>query len=419
MSVEELFFTLVVYVILAIIVMAANYADQERHAPMRTAVFIALGLLNALIVLNSVVTLAAAYEPELASGVDAPGKASAIVAFIASVLLAGVTTALFSRRVRETTTVLFPDYQGDTTPHQQPDINRETNGGGAVSPELQPKPEDTPLFPQMLNYYTTEAMAVPRPSAEEPTPPPTRSTESGEGYQVRGFNTRSTVHMVALIFCLYLLGMQLVSFVLGGGLEGVAEDFAGGLSALDLIANGLPQVIIPLLGVGIGLRRSWSQTLKRLGLERPSLEGVGVAIAITFALLMFVGLVVGIWQAVVPEDIFEEQTEASDALTANIDTLGMALLLATSAAVGEEIAFRGALQPVFGFWPTAVLFALTHLQYTLTPASAIILVVAVAFGWIRQRYNTTVAILTHFLYNFIPLALSILYSEEALLNLIL
>jgi membrane protease YdiL (CAAX protease family) len=84
--------------------------------------------------------------------------------------------------------------------------------------------------------------------------------------------------------------------------------------------------------------------------------------------------------------------------------MGLAFLLAATAAVGEEIAFRGALQPVLGFLPTAIIFAMTHIQYTLTPAWLIIFGVALAFGWIRKHYNTTVSILTHFLYNFIPLA---------------
>ena len=62
----------------------------------------------------------------------------------------------------------------------------------------------------------------------------------------------------------------------------------------------------------------------------------------------------------------------------------------------------------------ALIFALTHMQYALTPATLIILGVAVAFGWIRMRYNTTVAIVTHFFYNFIPLALNVTVGAEAL-----
>ena len=119
-----------------------------------------------------------------------------------------------------------------------------------------------------------------------------------------------------------------------------------------------------------------------------------------------------VWMGVVSEETYEEQTEASEALAESVSSLGIAFLLAATAAIAEEIAFRGALQPVIGFWPTAIAFALTHAQYTLTPATLIILVVAIAFGWIRNRYSTTAAILTHFLYNFIPLALSLSVVEE-------
>jgi membrane protease YdiL (CAAX protease family) len=39
---------------------------------------------------------------------------------------------------------------------------------------------------------------------------------------------------------------------------------------------------------------------------------------------------------------------------------GAITLLAVSSAVGEELFFRGALQPLLGFWITAVLFGLLH-----------------------------------------------------------
>jgi uncharacterized repeat protein (TIGR01451 family) len=210
------------------------------------------------------------------------------------------------------------------------------------------------------------------------------------------------------VLCLYLLGIQMINFVVAGGLEGVAESFEDGLSELDLFVNWLPQVLIPLLGVGLGLRRTRRQVLKRLGLGEPSLEGIGVAFALTIGLFVFVIGMNLVWQTAVSEETYEEQTEASDALSESIDSIWLAFLMAATAATGEEIAFRGALQPVFGFWPTAIIFALTHAQYTLTPAALIIFGVAVVFGWLRQRYNTSVAILAHFLYNFIPSALLVL-----------
>lgn len=39
---------------------------------------------------------------------------------------------------------------------------------------------------------------------------------------------------------------------------------------------------------------------------------------------------------------------------------GEIAVLAVASAVGEELLFRGALQPLLGFWPTALLFGLMH-----------------------------------------------------------
>ena len=129
-------------------------------------------------------------------------------------------------------------------------------------------------------------------------------------------------------------------------------------------------------------------------------------------------LVTGLWMGLVSEETYKEQTEASEALSESVSTIGLAFVLAATAAVGEEIAYRGALQPVFGLWPTAIVFALTHAQYTLTPAWLIILGVAVVFGWLRQQYGTVAAMLAHFVYNFVPLAVAVGASEGALLALV-
>jgi len=57
---------------------------------------------------------------------------------------------------------------------------------------------------------------------------------------------------------------------------------------------------------------------------------------------------------------------------------------------------------------TSLFFALVHMQYTLTPATLIIFVVAVGLGILRRRQSTTAAIIAHFVYNFVQLALAIL-----------
>jgi membrane protease YdiL (CAAX protease family) len=207
------------------------------------------------------------------------------------------------------------------------------------------------------------------------------------------------------------LGWQVSSYFLAGGLSGVAEDIE--VDYPTLLASLLQNTLIPFIGVGLFLRRDWRATFQRLGLGPISLPGFGISLVLVFGLLMMVVIFSGLWAGIVSEETFEEQTEASSALAESVNTVGLAFALAMTAAVGEEIAFRGALQPVFGFWVTAFVFAFSHVQYTLTPAALLIFFVAIALGWVRRRFNTTTAILVHFLYNFIPLLLVVAFPEES------
>jgi hypothetical protein len=174
-------------------------------------------------------------------------------------------------------------------------------------------------------------------------------------------------------------------------------------------------IVIPLLGVGLLVRRDMRQSLLRLGIRPLSLnelaKSVMISGGVTFALLVWVFTVGLIWQGLVSEETFNEQSEVSEALAASVTTLGLAFMVAFTAGVGEEIAFRGAMQPIFGFWFTTIVFVAAHTQYTLTPAWLIILVVAIAFGLLRKYFDTTTAILTHFLYDF-SLLILLLASEE-------
>jgi membrane protease YdiL (CAAX protease family) len=399
LSAQDVILTLVGILVLGIIVVLANYADQHQSLRARAAVRGLLILGNILLVINGIGQVMSAYSPNLQSG-NPPGKTDAWGALILSVAVAGLATAVLSRAVAERIAVLFPRYRGNA--------EIQPAALSAFEPDQpEPLPAGEPLFPQMLNYYTTDALMVPR--AEPATPVGKIDVESDQKASwLRGFNPASTVHVVAVVYVIYLLGSQFISFILGGGLSGVAESYqTQGLSGWSLIVGELPFLVIPVLGVGLGLHRNLGQTLKRLGLNLPVGQGVLAAFGVTIGLFIFVAIVNSVWMALVPKDVYQQQTQASDALSNSVTSIGLAFLLAASAAVGEEIAFRGALQPVLGFWPTAIVFALTHIQYALTPAWLIILGVALAFGWLRMRYSTTVSMMTHFLYNFIPLALTV------------
>lgn len=241
------------------------------------------------------------------------------------------------------------------------------------------------------------------PSGSEPSP------------ANEGFDPMSMMHLWALILVLYFIGVQLMSFFLANGLSGLAEDVQ--TNEHTLLSNLILLVSIPVIGVGLMTRRNPRETLARLGIRRVTWKTLLVSGVVTFSLLVMVVIVAGIWMSLVSEETFERQTEASEALSASVGSLGIAFLLALSAGIGEEIAFRGALQPIFGFWFTTFAFVIAHVQYTLTPATLIILIVTMVFGLIRKYMDTTTSIITHFWYNFIPLALSLI-APEALLSLL-
>jgi membrane protease YdiL (CAAX protease family) len=229
-----------------------------------------------------------------------------------------------------------------------------------------------------------------------------------------GFQPESLVHMWGFVVVFYFVGSQVAYYFLASGLEGVAAGI--GVSYLSLSLNFIPQLLIPLLGVGLLVRRDPRAIMRRLGLTFPSIIDIGVA-GIATALLIGLVIVVGtIWMLSVSPETYQEQTEASEALAASVTTLGLAFMVAFTAGVGEELAFRGVLQPIFGFWFTAFVFVLGHTQYTLTPASLIILSVAIGFGLLRKYFSTTTAIMAHFLYNFTLLVLSLAAGEVGLLG---
>jgi membrane protease YdiL (CAAX protease family) len=225
--------------------------------------------------------------------------------------------------------------------------------------------------------------------------------------------------MWAGVIVIYFVGFQALNYFLADGLEGLADEI--GVNYSILIANFIPMIVIPLMGVGLFMRRDWRQSMLRLGIRPLSLmdflKSVGISGVVTFGLVVWAIIVGLIWQGLVSEETLREQTEASNALADSITTLGLAFAVAVTAGVGEEIAFRGAMQPVFGFWFTTVIFVAAHTQYALTPAWLIILVVALAFALLRKYFDTTTAIMTHFLYDFTLLILLLVSNEISWLTI--
>ncbi len=74
-----------------------------------------------------------------------------------------------------------------------------------------------------------------------------------------------------------------------------------------------------------------------------------------------------------------------------------ALIFGLTVGIGEELLFRGAIQPRFGLVQTAFLFATFHTQYGFTWLLLGVFANGLILGILRNRYGTTACILTHLL----------------------
>ncbi len=225
------------------------------------------------------------------------------------------------------------------------------------------------------------------------------------------YNPDSEVHLVATVLMLAVIVYMTVTFVSLGGVSGMAEDLAAnGLQPTEVVFQGALEVVVAFLGVGLAIRRGWAAAAQRLGLRLPTQQDLTWGVGIGLACFLVAQVVLLILVTLFSAEWLLEQSAASDQLAASFSTIPLAVLLAVSAGVGEEIWVRGSLQPVFGLLVSSLFFTALHIQLTFTPGTLVILGVSLAFGWLRHRYSTTAAIIAHFIYNFVQLALASLVT---------
>ena len=228
------------------------------------------------------------------------------------------------------------------------------------------------------------------------------------------YNPNAQVHLVAMILALCLVAYLFTNFVIGGGLSGVAQSIQeNGISLSTLVFQGIMFVMVACLGIGLAIHRTPFQALERLGLKIPTPQNILSGIGAGIGLIILSVIMTLIWTRLVTPEQFAQQSAAASEIDSQFNTLQSAFLLALISSVSEEILFRGALQPIFGIPLTTILFVLFHNQYTLTPAMLIILVVGSGLAFLRRYQNTTSAIIAHFVYNFVPIALVILLPQAA------
>jgi membrane protease YdiL (CAAX protease family) len=225
------------------------------------------------------------------------------------------------------------------------------------------------------------------------------------------YTAESYVHVTAMVLALAMVTITIGQAVSSGGMTGLAQNIeASDISPGQMAFQTALFIALALLGVGVAIRRTWPQTLNRMGLRLPTTADITWGIGAGTLLYFTEIILVMIWFSISSPELIAEQSAASAQFANLFDTLPLALALSLSSAVSEEILFRGALQPVFGLGLTSLFFALVHIQYTFTPITGIIFIVALGLGWLRQRQSTSAAIIAHFIYNFVQLALAILFA---------
>lgn len=210
----------------------------------------------------------------------------------------------------------------------------------------------------------------------------------------------SAVTTTALVYAVYLVGTGLGQQPLLSD-PTVLESLGGasvGMAALW--AQSIGMMLIAVSGVGIFTRRTLRQTAERLGLRVPTWRQIGFGLLVTAGLLAFQIVFSLVWQALDPQGM-QEINDAGNLLLGDLaGTLLGAFTIGMAAALGEEMVFRGAMLLPFRLALTSALFTIIHSQYGLSPATLLILVIAVVLGLVRYRTNLTIAILVHFAYNF-------------------
>src|SRR3712207_9348586 len=83
---------------------------------------------------------------------------------------------------------------------------------------------------------------------------------------------------LALWLLVVVLANNVVTLLVFLGYPDVERLFPGRLSPGAILTNQLPFLVIALLGVGLGVRRSLRETLARLGYGPVSLKQLGVVV---------------------------------------------------------------------------------------------------------------------------------------------
>jgi len=167
-------------------------------------------------------------------------------------------------------------------------------------------------------------------------------------------------------------------------------------------------LVAATLAVGYGVRRSWPETLERLGLRRLTVRQTILAVGLT-ALLLGLGYltdagITGVWKFFGWRPTDAAAVEMMFAPF--ISPLG-AVVVAITAGLGEEVAVRGILQPRLGILLSNGFFTALHAYQYGWDALTSVFITGLLLGLIRKRTSTSVSALVHGGFDFVLVMLEV------------
>lgn len=234
-----------------------------------------------------------------------------------------------------------------------------------------------------------------------------------------GFEADNLVHSWALFIYAVVVVLSVITLVIFK-----PEQFVDSLRAMPLhimaMLNAMDFMVFAFVASGL-----WHPALtndgrfkavaQRLGLGPVSLKTLGLMLGSALVLALFFQVVEPAMIRTLDPDMQQSLQKMGMAIMPAQGlgaTLGVGLIIGFSAGVGEEVLFRGLMQPVFGVIPAAILFALIHSHYGFTPILVLLGLLGAICGVVRIRFNTTAAILLHGAFDFFSILLSYLQSPH-------
>jgi len=215
----------------------------------------------------------------------------------------------------------------------------------------------------------------------------------------------SPIDLSGLAMILAVMTFLVMQAVLTGPVESDnATTTALTGNVIWLVLNAATFVLVAYAAVGYRIYRSGPQATERLGLRVPDLKTIGLGLA--FVIPSFAASTIGsILTAAFQPDVVGNLEETMEQMTSGLQNPMGALFIGLSAGIGEEVLFRGAVQPRFGIVIAALFWTALHVQYDFSFVLLGLFGVGVLLGLERRYFGTTAAIITHAVYNIIAVAI--------------